>query len=161
MEKRLHKYSPVLLLTALMVLLMTYGCTALPEGDETEGAKKVTSTEDGIVIHLHSGTEDPNAALMGLTMAKNFSSTNPVIVYCDLEAINLLMEDAANVNNTAYGSSHVMINTLLDHGVPIYACPSCLKSHNKTDEDLIPRVQIASKTALLSFTKGRIITLDY
>jgi hypothetical protein len=41
------------------------------------------------------------------------------------------------------------------------ACPGCLKAAGKTEEDLADGVQIADKAKFFSFTKGRILTLDY
>jgi hypothetical protein len=41
------------------------------------------------------------------------------------------------------------------------ACPGCLKSAGKTADDLMPGVAIADKKQFFSFTKGRILSLDY
>ncbi|TVS10562.1 MAG: hypothetical protein EA424_25190 [Planctomycetaceae bacterium] len=40
-------------------------------------------------------------------------------------------------------------------------CPGCLKAAGKTAADLAPGVEIADKDRFFSFTKGRILTLDY
>jgi hypothetical protein len=37
----------------------------------------------------------------------------------------------------------------------------CLKAAGKTADDLAPGVQIADKDKFFSFTRGRILTLDY
>jgi len=41
------------------------------------------------------------------------------------------------------------------------ACPGCLKVAGKTKKDLAEGVQVADKSVFFSFTKGRILTLDY
>jgi hypothetical protein len=41
------------------------------------------------------------------------------------------------------------------------ACPGCLKAAGKSPEDLAPGIEVADKERFFSFTKGRIITLDY
>ncbi len=41
------------------------------------------------------------------------------------------------------------------------ACPHCLKAAGKTEADLAPGVKVADKTQFFTFTKGRIISLDY
>jgi intracellular sulfur oxidation DsrE/DsrF family protein len=46
-------------------------------------------------------------------------------------------------------------------GVTLMACPGCLKAAGKTPADLIAGVQVADKSGFFSFTKGRILTLDY
>jgi len=41
------------------------------------------------------------------------------------------------------------------------ACPGCLKAAGKTGDDLTAGVQIADKARFFTFTKGRILILDY
>jgi hypothetical protein len=41
------------------------------------------------------------------------------------------------------------------------ACPGCLKAAGKTPADLAAGVRVADKAEFLSFTSGRILTLDY
>jgi len=45
--------------------------------------------------------------------------------------------------------------------VPVRACPSCLKAAGKTPGDLLPGIKTADRDEFFSFTKGRILTLDY
>jgi hypothetical protein len=39
--------------------------------------------------------------------------------------------------------------------------PGLLEGRGKTPADLMPGVKVADKDAFFSFTKGRILTLDY
>jgi hypothetical protein len=41
------------------------------------------------------------------------------------------------------------------------ACPGCLKAAGKSPADLAPGILVADKARFFSFTKGRILTLDY
>lgn len=50
---------------------------------------------------------------------------------------------------------------LIEMGITIFACPGCLKAAGKTPADLMPGVKVADEDAFFSFTKGRILTLDY
>lgn len=45
--------------------------------------------------------------------------------------------------------------------VTLMACPGCLKAAGKSVGDLAPGVKVAEKEAFFSFTRGRILTLDY
>jgi hypothetical protein len=40
-------------------------------------------------------------------------------------------------------------------------CPTCLAVAKKKPSDLIEGIQVANKEVFFSFTKGRILTLDY
>ena len=53
------------------------------------------------------------------------------------------------------------LNELLTKGVPLYACPGCLRAAGRTPADLRPGVQVADKDAFFSFTPGRILSIDY
>jgi hypothetical protein len=39
--------------------------------------------------------------------------------------------------------------------------PTCLKAAGKVPDDLAPGIQIADKDRFFTFTKGRILTMDY
>jgi len=45
--------------------------------------------------------------------------------------------------------------------MPVRACPSCLKVAGKTPEDLLAGIKTADRDEFFSFTKGRILALDY
>ncbi len=131
-------------------------------GCQTTGAgSSPVTVRDGVFIHLSKGPEDPHAVLMALRMANIMAEDRDVLVYCDIEGINIVLKDAPDVTFPAFESSRAQLRALLDRSVPIYACPGCLKAHGKSPEDLMPRVRVADKEAFFAFTKGRILTLDY
>ena len=145
-------------------LLLTLGCASTDaqlDAAEPNQARSFPDDADGVFIHIYSGTKQKHIALMALTMAKNFADTHPVLVYCDVDAIDLVLKDSPNLSMQPYGSSHDIIKELLDKNVPIYACPGCLRSFGKSNEELMPGIQPANKDAFFTFTKGRILTLDY
>jgi hypothetical protein len=45
--------------------------------------------------------------------------------------------------------------------VGVFACPTCLNIAGFKPEDLMDGIQAAQKDKFFTFTKGRIITLDY
>jgi len=60
-----------------------------------------------------------------------------------------------------FNSSKTTLKNLTGKGIPILACPGCMKAAGKTASDLMQGIQVANKDAFFDFTKGRILTLDY
>jgi predicted peroxiredoxin len=117
---------------------------------------------DGAFIHLSAGPDNPHRVLMALKMAVVMAEGNKdVLVYCDIEAVKLLLKDAPDVTHNAFDSSAALLAKLAKMNVPVRACPSCLKAAGKTPEDLLPGIKTADRDEFFSFTKGRILTLDY
>jgi intracellular sulfur oxidation DsrE/DsrF family protein len=57
--------------------------------------------------------------------------------------------------------SGAQLADLKQKGVSLMACPGCLKAAGKSAADLAPGVTVADRARFFSFTKGRIVTLDY
>jgi predicted peroxiredoxin len=98
---------------------------------------------------------------MALKMAELMAADRDVLVYLDIHGIEVVLADAPDITFSHFPSSHTQIARLLELGVPIYACPGCLKAAEKTPEDLADGIQVADKEAFFDFTDGRILTLDY
>lgn len=143
------------LLTGLAVVPLVFGC-------QSTGARMdQPSARDGVFIHLSKGPEDPHAVAMALKMANLMAADRDVLVYCDLKGINTVLKNATPIVFPTFDPSDVQIKALLDKSVPVFACPGCLKALGKSPGDLMPGVRVAEKDAFFSFTKGRILTLDY
>ena len=84
-----------------------------------------------------------------------------VMVYMDIHAVELLVKDAEDLNFEDFESAHTYIKQLLDMGVGIYACPTCMAVAGMEANDLMEGIQTAQKEKFFHFTEGRIITLDY
>jgi predicted peroxiredoxin len=84
-----------------------------------------------------------------------------VLVYFDIKGINAILKESPDITFAHFPSSKAQIKTLVEKNVLLMACPSCLKVASKTEEDLADGIQIADKEKFFSFTKGRILTLDY
>ncbi len=150
---RTHARAAVLS-TALAAAALT-GCSSTP------ACSGAGPTRDGVFVHLTRGPDDPHAVSMALKMANLMAADRDVLVYCDLKGIQTVLKDAPDIRFPAFDSSHAQIRTLLEKSVPIYACPGCLKALGKTPDDLMPGVRVADKEAFFTFTRGRILTLDY
>jgi predicted peroxiredoxin len=139
----------------LLLVALVSGVTALAR----PGDKPV---RDGLFVHVSHGVDQPHRALMPLKMAAMMAEDHDVLVYLDIEAVNLALKEAPAVEMPPYfPSSRTLLTALLDKGVTVMVCPTCLKVAGKTEADLLPGVRLADKAAFFSFTKGRIVTLDY
>jgi predicted peroxiredoxin len=146
-------------LRSLAVLL---SAAALVAGCQSAGPNgQGPVTRDGVFVHVSKGDEDPHAVLMALKMATLMSADRDVLVYFDLKGVNVVLKDAKDVSFPTFDSSKAQITALINKGIPLYVCPGCLKATGKKPEDVMPGVKIAEKDAFFSFTKGRILTLDY
>lgn len=140
-------------LLLLMVLgLMGWASPAVVADDHAE---------DGVFIHVSHGADDPHRLLMALTMAGVMAEDHDVLMYFDIEAVHALLKDAPDVSFKQFPSSQTRLKALLEQGVTIMACPSCLEAAGKTEADLAEGIQLADKAAFFNFTEGRILTIDY
>jgi len=128
---------------------------------EMQTVTKSEPVKDGILIHITEGYNDPHKVLMPLKMAVMMSEDKDVLVYMDIHAVELLVKDAKDLNFSGFESFQTYIKQLVDKKVGVYACPTCLKVAGYTPDDLMDGVQTAQKDKFFSFTKGKVITLDY
>jgi predicted peroxiredoxin len=128
---------------------------------EKQMATNADTIKDGVFIHITEGYNDPHRVLMPLKMAVIMSEDKDVLVYMDIHAVELLVKSAKDLKFSDFDSFQNYIKQLVNNGVGIYACPSCLKIAGFEPEDLMDGIQVAQKDKFFSFTKGRIITLDY
>jgi predicted peroxiredoxin len=116
---------------------------------------------DGVFLHISHGSDDPHRVLMGLQMAALMAEDRDVLVYFDIKGVDVVLKDGDDLAYSHFPSSKTQLAALPKKGVILMACPGCLKAAGKTAADLAPGVQIADKDRFFSFTKGRILTLDY
>jgi predicted peroxiredoxin len=118
-------------------------------------------TRDGVFIHISHGADDPHRVLMALRMAEMMSEDKDVLVYFDIQAVEVVLKDAPDLQFKDFPTAQAQIKKLRERKVTLMACPGCLKAAGKTAADLAPGIQVADKKAFFAFTKGRILTLDY
>ncbi len=116
---------------------------------------------DGVFVHISHGGDDVHRLLMGLQMAVLMAEDKDVLVYFDIAGIDAVLKDSEDFTYSHFPSSHTQLNTLLDKGVTVLACPGCMKAAGVTVEDLMDGIQVADKERFFNFTAGRILTLDY
>jgi predicted peroxiredoxin len=130
-----------------------------PETNAVETQQE--AVRDGIFIHLSHGPEDPHRVLMALKMAEIMAADKDVLLYFDVKAVHVVLKGAENITINDLPSSHEQLQKLIEMGVEMEVCPGCLKVAGKTIEDVIDGVVIADKERFFSFTKGRILSIDY
>ena len=146
----------------LLIVGLFISCTGTPEVKITRVESPAADTiKDGILIHITESYADPHRLLMPLKMATIMADNKDVLVYMDIHAVNILVNGAEDITMEGFDSAKTYIKILLEKGVEIYACPTCLKVAGFNPEDLAEGIQVAQKDKFFDFTEGRIIALDY
>lgn len=140
----------------ILICVVIVVCSSIGWGEEN-----TPELTDGVFIHLSQGAKEPHRVLMALNMADLMSEDHPVLVYFDIKAIEIVLKDARDITYAHFPSLKTQLARLAQKGVTLLACPGCMKAAGKTAKDLAPGIQVAEKTKFFSFTKGRILTLDY
>lgn len=153
------KNSSHLTSTLCIALGMLLLCCQPPAQVEEE--VEAPPERDGVFVHISHGTNAPHRVLMGLRMADVMSSDKDILVYFDVKGVEVVLKSTQEIVQEPFESARTQLLALLDKGVSIYVCPSCLAAAGATSEQVIEGVQIANKDAFFDFTKGRILTLDY
>ena len=146
-------------LAPILILIMSLVCVTYSQHSDI--GTKPKEVKDGVFIHISHGTEDPHRMLMGLTMAERMSVDKDVIIYIDITGVDAVLKDSPNLTLEPFAGSKTQIQNLLNKGITIMACPTCLKAAGKTPEDLSEGISVADKEKFFNFTKGRILTIDY
>ncbi len=149
-EKVLLMCTRVASIVAFALLLAV--ATPLPAAD---------TAQDGVLIHITAGPDDPHRVLMALRMAELMSTDHPTVVYMDIDAVHVALKGATPLQHEPFADSATLLQKLIDNGVRIMACPGCLEAAGKSPEDLRKGISVAEKSAFFDFTDGRILTLDY
>lgn len=140
----------------IVVFCLIMGLTGTALAQQEAGGVK-----DGLFMHISHGSDDPHRLLMALSMANMMADSHDVLVYFDIEGIEAVLKDSPDITFAHFPSLHKSLANLVSKNVTIMACPGCMKVEGKTKEDLAEGVQIANKETFFSFTKGRILSLDY
>ena len=130
-------------------------------GSATDQNHVIGKAKDGVFIHITSGYDNPHRVLMPMKMATMMAKDKDVLVYMDIDAVELATEDAKELTHAGFDSFRVYLNKLIEMGVGVYVCPTCLKIGGYIESDLVEGVKLAEKDKFFNFTEGRIITLDY
>jgi predicted peroxiredoxin len=117
--------------------------------------------KEGIFLHISTSYDNPHRLLMPLKMATLMAQDKAVLIYMDIESVKILVKNSKDITHPEFESAHTYIEKLLEIGVEICACPTCLKVAGYKPEDLMDGIKTANKDRFFNFTKGRIISLSY
>lgn len=159
-----HTVIAFFIITALASCVNEPG-TEQPTSEVVELMKETTQniihSKSGMLIHLSSGPENPHKVLMALKMSKIMSTQKEVLIYLDINGVKTVFNDSPDISFKQFTSSHAILKELIESKVKIVACPSCIEAAEKTANDLIDGVDIATSDIFFTFCDGKVITLDY
>ncbi len=144
---------------ALMTGLFFMACNQPTTDSVDDGV--IETPRDGVFIHITHDHNDPHRVLMPLQMASVMASDKDVLIYLDIDAVNLVTRDAEDIAYEHFTPLKENLSNLIAMGVDIYACPSCMKIAGIEAEDLMEGVKVAEKERFFDFTAGNIISLTY
>jgi len=144
---------------SLRYVMMTVVLALIVSGQAVQAEDK--TPRDGVFLHISHGVNKPHRVLMALNMAVLMAESRDVLVYFDIDGIEVVLKDAPDLTYSHFPASKTQLQKLIAMGVGVYACPGCLKAAGKAPADLMPGVKTADKDAFFAFTEGRILTLDY
>lgn len=151
-----------LMVGLLAVMVGFASCTqAVKEEVQITNDIVVEAPRDGVIYHISSGIDDPHKVVMALKQAVMMAEDKDVLLYFDIKGIEVVMSEMPDISYPTFPTSRESLQQLMDKGIVIFACPSCLKAAGKSEADLLPGVKLAEKEMFFNFTKGRILTMDY
>jgi predicted peroxiredoxin len=116
---------------------------------------------DGAFIHVTKGADHEHHVLMALMLADKMSTSNDVLLFFDIDGIEMVVKEAPNLEMDPFDPSDEVFARLLRRGVTILACPGCLEAAGYDEDDLREGVELAEKEDFFDFTEGRILSIDY
>jgi predicted peroxiredoxin len=164
------------LVKLLTILLLVVFAVSSVQAQKTKAKKKAVEetvqpvqpayvppppAPDGVFIQLSSGVNNPQSVLMALSMALKMSQDHEVLLFMDLQGPEIVLSKAQSLEMKHFDPSKITIQKLIERGVKLVVCPTCLEVMNKTEFDLIKGVKVAAKDDLFDFTKGRFLCFTY
>jgi predicted peroxiredoxin len=128
---------------------------------QTDSVPSCCASKDGLFIHLSSGYDNPHKVLMALKMASMMAMDEDVLVYVDIQGVELLLKSSKDMKFKDFPTLFELLDQLKEKKVTVMACPTCLKVAGHQPEDLREGIIIAEKDKFFNFTKGKIVTIDY
>lgn len=150
---------PLLIIAAAICIFAS--CQAPDQTPVLKETEAASATKDGILIHITEGYDDPHRVLMPLKMANMMASNKDVILYLDIDAVKLVLNDSEDLEYEGFDPLKKQLQSLIEKNIAIYACPTCLEVAGYSPEDLMEGVQQADKEKFFNFTEGNIVSLSY
>lgn len=145
----------------LATILVAASCIRVNENPVPKVHLSHLTGTEGLFIHVKQGPENTHEVLMALSMATKFAPDYDVLMYFDIDGIEMVTKDAPNLEMEPFGTSDRLFDKLVDAGVTIFACPGCMEVAGVKPSDLRTGVTPAEKDEFFGFTDGRILSIDY
>ena len=116
---------------------------------------------DGVFIHISSGFDNPHRVVMALTLALKMADDHDVFIFMDVKAPEVVLNSAKSIELNKFDPSKILISKLVEKGVKIGVCLTCLEVLNRSQFDLMKGISIAEKENFFNFTSGRIVSFSY
>lgn len=149
------------LFSMIAVAFLLMSCNVSTVDQNNQQTKAPASDAEGVFIHITKSYSDAHRVLMPMKMAVMMAKEKDVLVYLDIDAVELVVKDAEDITHDGFDSFQTYLSKLNEMNVGVYACPTCLKVAGFESGQLAEGVQTANKDKFFNFTDGRIITLDY
>ena len=149
------------LILLLPVIFFTFACIRVNENPSPQVKISYQTEQEGLFLHVKSGADKEHDVLMALSMANKFAEDYDVLMYFDIDGIEMVTKDAPNLEKEPFGSSDDLFDNLVNKGVTLFACPGCMKVYDMEPSDLRTGFQVADKDMFFEFTDGRILSIDY
>jgi predicted peroxiredoxin len=144
----------------ILVAMVLFMSSCIEQTSQTE-TFEIETPRDGVFIHITGDHNNPHRVLMPLQMAAIMADDKDVLIYLDIDAVNLVTNYAEDIAFGHFTPLKESIQILLEMGVEIYACPGCMKIEGIEEDELMDGIKIAQKERFFDFTGGRIISLSY
>lgn len=150
-----------LLLIVFVFSLVSCTTTNEPITETEKKSEECISPKDGIFIHVSSGYDNPQKALMAVSLAVKMAESQDVTLFFDIQGVKLLTKTSEDIDMQSFLTLHGALEKLVELNIQIMACPMCMNKAGIEPEDLREGVIVAEGEKFFNFTKGRILTLDY
>jgi len=98
------------LILLIMAAMAFTACTNQPAGIDEATVQRIVNERlaaqpEGIFIHISAGPDDPHRVLMPLQMANMMAEGRDVMVYFDINAVEVVLKEAADLSYRQFPSS--------------------------------------------------------
>jgi predicted peroxiredoxin len=145
----------------LLAVLISNSCIRVNNNPVPEFSMSSLIEKEGLFIHVKQGADNPHEVLMALSMASKFAADHDVLMYFDIDGIEMVTKNAPNLQMEPFGSSDDLFDSLANAGVTLFACPGCMAVYGVKVEELRNGFKVADKEQFFKFTDGRILSIDY
>ncbi|MGF1484339.1 MAG: peroxiredoxin [Opitutales bacterium] len=117
----------------------------------------------GVFIHVSSGSDNPQRALMALQMGERLieNRERPVLLYFDIKGVELMIADGPEFSMKPFDSVAAYRERLIKGGALLQVSPESLAAAGFNKADLVPGVEVADPSTFFTFSDGDVLSFAY